>query len=113
MRKKTLGLVKFARGISAVYAFSACLMALGSPMSRVLLTVGMAVCWLILAEKTHRETLTVKSMVKLFLALAAIYLLTSVDYFMDGFYFFAGCHALAFLASLAVAIAINWKVRTR
>lgn len=106
-------LVKFTYGISGVYFFSASLMALGSPWQRVVLTLGMGLCWLTLAILTHKEKLTLKSMVNLFLALAAIYLLTSVDYFMDELYFFSACHALAFIASVGVALLINYKVRRR
>ena len=106
---KTTKLVVATRFISGVYAFSAGLMALGSPWTRVLFTAAMSVLWLILAEKTHKGTITLKSMVNLFLALAAVYLMTAVDYFMDKHYFFAGCHGLAFIGTLGVALFINYR----
>lgn len=109
---KAPNLVMATRFVSGVYAFSAGLMALGSPLPRVLFTAAMSALWLILAQKMYKETLTLKSAVKMFLALAAIYLLASVDYFMDGLYVYAGCNFVAFVATLAVALLFNsWVPR--
>lgn len=103
-------LVKYTYVLGGWYALSGGLLFGGEKYYRAALTAGMMLFWVLLADKLRRGVLTLASMVKLFLALAALYLLMSVDYAMEGIWIYAVLNLAASLTSFGVSLWVNRKV---
>jgi hypothetical protein len=79
----------------------------GGDYSRASYAAALVVLWILVAQKLKKNEASLKSIVKLFLALAAVYFMNVVDFALDGQYLFAATNGGAFIASLGVALWVN------
>lgn len=93
--------------VASCHGIATLMFAMAGEPYKVVLSFGLTSLWLLLAMRIRDRSLTLKSMTHIFLALAAIYLLTAVDYAMDSKWPFAVCTFAAFLVSGALALWIN------
>lgn len=77
--------------------------------SRASYAAALMVLWILIGKTLRKEEASLKSIVKLFLALAAVYFMNVVDFVLDGQYMFAAFNGGAFAASLGVALWSNKK----
>lgn len=95
--------------MATIYAVGAGLSFAGGDYKRAAIAGLICATWALFGLKLRKDDLPLKSIVYMFLALAAVYLLSGVDFFMQEKFMFAGFNGAAFIATLGVAIWVNRK----
>ena len=93
--------------LGAWAALTAGLFVAGEDYSRATFAIALVVLWMVLGQKLRKGEATVKTLVQVFLALGAVYLLNAVDFALDAQYLFSAFNAMAFVVTIGAALWVN------